>query len=1546
MRHEPVHKSASLAGASDLTIVAPIRQGLVPSLEAVTYKTRTLRVLRALHIGRSAAHEHAMFRAMSDAVERVGRIQSVRIAVLEPEGKVMLAVTFDGAFESYLRVIWQKVASLLDLIFCNTEDYVTGHDHSFEAWGRWLRGRQAETSFLYATPSLSTADQHYLRLHERIERGRAASGDALARIVVPSAEEIAWKVVVDSVDPTDVVEDLIDPVPPGRPVGSREGMRQGVQSLVGLYRLAELYPPGTGDGIILHRAARELLPELVRMLPLADYAGAVAHARERFGEQIGWLERDTEPVPAVRVPPPLQQSAPPAFDAADVQAGIVRAYEGMTDGCLLLLGFDHAAALAAFLQGFAPTCEGDTIAAGQLVRNLAFTVEGLRLTGLPDEQIDALPEEFVQGMDKRAGVLGDLRGNHPRRWRLPARNWHAGIGADDSQDASTLDRVELSAVHAVLQLRVGAANPAAAEGDPPQAQSARARLFAELERLVGGIDGVRPLSLQWMQRFHSPRGEVVEHFGFTDGHAQPSIDPAQQGRIYPNLVHLGEILLGHDNEADRASDVQPQGARASVAALLHNGSFLVVRKLRQDVRALDRAVDEAVAENPGLDREGVLAKMMGRWPGSHPRSGLPLLPVKGGANDFSYELDAQGLHCPVHAHIRRANPRSEVPAEIAPMPGRRTARLTRRSMPYGPRYVSEPAEDEDAERRREAERDKERGLVFMAYNASIGEQFEVVQRWLSGGNSSGGYSNQSDPFLGVPESGRQRSFRFVDGERTVRMTLDGAPGLGNEPEPLVRVEWGAYFFAPSLAALTKLQAGAAAQHGKKPAVPWSAEAGEQEIGRLVYLERTQGAAHAAMAWKAALEDPQAAAEFVSASIWAAIRERHGGMLRTPYGVLVADRRLVDEVLLDPQHRYSVAGYLPRMRPSIGEIYLGLDDDGPDSAYASQSQACNAAIQALTLDDAFGLARASTRSAVQALVDDAWERAHDHEEAQWQLTFDLREVIEPVLADLCEAWFGLCDGAHLRRGGFRWDWQTGEPPLYPGHFTAPSRFIFQPSPGALVQDTGIAHGRALREAMAHFIDARRSEIAAPVARAVLGPPETPTPTDQAARTLVGALMGFLPPADGNLRRILNEWLRDGSFWRLRARAAADSLQDRAAAADLLSAPMLQAMQLRPVPEVLWRTAVSAHRLGSAVPLDVHAGDLLVLALVSATQQGLEQGRRDVVPVFGGQRDIAPHPTHACPGYRAALGAMLGVLSALVDLPGALRPGPAPLLLSLEGPMPAPELSAPSPKSRAWRGMRRMESLTEVSPLLLTGFGDSWLGLIFDFDFGLSKPIQVGGRYTVDTRFCRGGITLAEMAVHPTFYRKLAQALLDVKKRPRALLLSGGGNDVHHKGRLQTLLNPKSAGAPMLIDTKVKDFIERELRDHLVSVLDQIQAATDHTVPVLLHGYDHPTPDGRKSTLGGPWLGPTIVGEMGYDAMVDGRTIMADLIDRLNNMMGSVAGSYGGWVHHLPLAGLMAADPRFAADHTLFWQDELHATTDIGYPLLAEPFLAKLRALGIV
>ena len=75
--------------------------------------------------------------------------------------------------------------------------------------------------------------------------------------------------------------------------------------------------------------------------------------------------------------------------------------------------------------------------------------------------------------------------------------------------------------------------------------------------------------------------------------------------------------------------------------------------------------------------------------------------------------------------------------------------------------------------------------------------------------------------------------------------------------------------------------------------------GKKEIERLREFETRAAPAHALEAWKIALEYPDAASDFTTASIWAAIRERHGGVLKTPFGVLVAERSLVEQMLQNP-----------------------------------------------------------------------------------------------------------------------------------------------------------------------------------------------------------------------------------------------------------------------------------------------------------------------------------------------------------------------------------------------------------------------------------------------------------------------------------------------------------------------------------------------------------------------------------------------------------------------------------------------------------------------
>ena len=112
-------------------------------------------------------------------------------------------------------------------------------------------------------------------------------------------------------------------------------------------------------------------------------------------------------------------------------------------------------------------------------------------------------------------------------------------------------------------------------------------------------------------------------------------------------------------------------------------------------------------------------------------------------------------------------------------------------MSYGPMHTS--GNDDDHE---------DRGLLFMAYNADISEQFEVIQRWLTGGNSTGSTSGQSCPVLGVPENGFPRHFRFEhkanpdddddDTLHVVRVQLEENTPVFDDPKVLTQLEWGMY----------------------------------------------------------------------------------------------------------------------------------------------------------------------------------------------------------------------------------------------------------------------------------------------------------------------------------------------------------------------------------------------------------------------------------------------------------------------------------------------------------------------------------------------------------------------------------------------------------------------------------------------------------------------------------------------------------------------------------------------------------------------------------
>ncbi|WP_374666224.1 hypothetical protein [Ramlibacter sp.] len=1543
MQRELVPASRSLGGTSDLTLLAPIRPGFVPSLESVTYTTRVRRTLDALHGARQAAHEHALARLLSDAVERVGVIHSVRVAVLAPQGQVLLAVTFDGSHDAYIRVLWQEVGPLLDLIFCSTVDYVTSHDHGFEAWLAWARRVQVETGFFYGPPDATARD---VVVHRRLERMRRRGPTHPAdewTAVAPSAEAAVRNPY--GARPDDPPVPPLDEYAQARELS--EQTRHGLQALAGLYRLTDLYRPGTPDGITLRLAGINLLREFVALYGRGLPDDSRQEARNRFARQLDWLfpplpdgapgGADRHDVEPRRERPPLQ----PLDEAsrADIQGGILRGYEGTTHGLLVLLAFDHAEAAARFIDAVRPTLTADAhdhaARAGTVFANLAFTPAGLRACGLDDDTLDLFPEDFRQGMAARAGLLGDVRVNHPRRWRLP----RVFIAADQPPGEA---QVDLAAVHAVLQWRCLAA---------PEAQEAVHHWDAGhplqelLRRLAAsGIAGLRILAVQSMKRQQiavdgegAPR--VVEHFGYADGEGQPDVlgtraDPLQR-------VPLGEVLAGWHNVADVVPLPDDPGL-STVAATrlgwLRNGSFLALRQYRQDVAAFRAAVHAAAqvlhaeAGLPDLAsaREVVLAKLMGRYP-----DGRPLVPRRrpGGLNDFDYRSDPHGEACPLHAHIRRAHPREAMP------PGARPPRLMRRGMSWGPSFEADPQ--------------AERGLVFMAYNASLGEQFEVVQRWLVGGNSTGASSRQACPIVGVAESGEPRVFPFVQRNGAARVVgtvrFEEVTPPFDEPASVTRLDWGLYLFTPSLGVVARL--GQSAWHAarQRPAavgVPWQIARGRALLAHLQRVGAEADAATAIEAWKAAIEDPEAIDRLEAAALWAAIREDHGGVLRTPYGVLVASRALLQQVFRD-RDRCSVSGQRRRMQRSIGDIALGFDGGSADGhAYWRAADPINAAIAALDPEGVFQLARAAATHKLDAIVDEARRQAQDTGAPSFQVQFDAREVVDEVLADLAEAWFGLRDGPHFARGGTDWAWREGERPLYPGHFTALSRYMFQPHPGPVPRELGERYGQALTRAMRQWVDAHRAAGTvpqapgggdAPITAAAWRHPHHADDPQFIASTLVGVLMGFTPTIIGAVLNVLREWHRDGAFARLRSLHAGQAMATLATLADaraLLHEPMAAAARMRPMPQIGWREARQAFVLGEgAHAVTVQPGERIVTAMVSGTQESLVDGLPDGRLMFGGVREEGPgHPTHACPGYHQGIAAMLGTLAALVGRAEDLRALPQPQVFEVRGELRRRASPLPSPGDDDKRLWENAAACPVPLPApgtrqgLVIAWGDSWLGYVLG-RIDLQDALRDFG-YDAPDDYCRPArwLRVADMAARIADFRQDLQDRY-LPEGLRSIVLSGGGNDSVNSV-LKQLVRPCGTPGAAVDRAALRVHLEG-IAAHYRTLIRGIRTLPNGQpcrVPVLLHGYDHPVPvdKGFPQWLRHPFH------DLGYrdPAAPDDRRrvdvaatarIMRTLIDRLNITLMRVAREFDN-VHHVDLRGTAA---RLApADPAAGWLDNMH------------------------
>jgi hypothetical protein len=361
-----------------------------------------------------------------------------------------------------------------------------------------------------------------------------------------------------------------------------------------------------------------------------------------------------------------------------------------------------------------------------------------------------------------------------------------------------------------------------------------------------------------------------------------------------------------------------------------------------------------------------------------------------------------------------------------------------------------------------------------------------------------------------------------------------------------------------------------------------------------------------------------------------------GASRDDFGVMVTGKDLVMQVYLNADDNYSVQGYAERTRKCYGEIYLALDKG---SEYERQSTNPNRAIGIVSREDAFALTLDIARRAVAASPHPgAFDIAH------------LDGILNHILADLCTYWFGLPDGAAMVAGSIRPSNITS-PAHCPGDFALPSGFIFIPKPDAVTTSAGQASGQLLKETVTRFIAAHRAAGTLPTANISRAIFETfPNEDELIGRTIIGVMMGFLPTTYFNLVHAVSEWWQTGTFKTLQQRLKENHEPALPRARGVLEQPLMQAMQRKPMPDAVWRTAVKKHKLGA---VDVNPGDKIYVNIAKATQADQQAGNTDVFPIFGGNRGARPHPQHACPGYAMAMGVMLGTLNGIME-PAAASP----------------------------------------------------------------------------------------------------------------------------------------------------------------------------------------------------------------------------------------------------------------------------------------------------
>lgn len=421
---------------------------------------------------------------------------------------------------------------------------------------------------------------------------------------------------------------------------------------------------------------------------------------------------------------------------------------------------------------------------------LSFAATALRAWGHDSSPFD---RSFHAGMLSDAGALGDPRGldSKPADWTF---NTHPDNRADVLLVAGHSDQQSLD--EAVEQWLAALS---------PQFETVlveRGQRRDGDKEFFGFKDGISQPGMRGV----TPSGEHVSRRTIdpTDPRSNVFSRPGQQ------LVWPGAFLFGYPQQT-----TDPLRAGMPVhppASFMRNGSYLVFRRLLQNIPAFRQAVENIeghLAKSEEQVPSGwVASRLVGRWPdgtpltasADKPNTAISNSPDR--VNNFRFQTafaetrlanagsstesvpsvaaDPLGFACPRASHIRQVNPRDGI-SEIGSEHHAKRLML-RRAIAFGPEFEAAPNAD--------------RGLLFLAYQTSIVDQFRFVQaNWANGDQRPTG--DGRDPIVG--QDGTTNTQRYIQlfapSRRQHRFPLHGR---------WVVATGGEYFVAPGITGLRHL----------------------------------------------------------------------------------------------------------------------------------------------------------------------------------------------------------------------------------------------------------------------------------------------------------------------------------------------------------------------------------------------------------------------------------------------------------------------------------------------------------------------------------------------------------------------------------------------------------------------------------------------------------------------------------------------------------------------------------------------------------------------